>query len=234
MATAKIITYTTLSDFEAVAKRIKTATGNVFALMQSATVAALEHIEKHGNVCMLEPLADAAKYFKSKALSDKWQAYVLAHSWFVYNPRELKGKALKDANFASLYVKDRVRKMDLDGARATNWHEFELPSVANDKPVKAGDAVSAFVKRLQKLIDADKLQDATGATIGMADLRAMIKAECESLKAKQKTIVDAGKAPADTDATNSKPSKPVKAKASKPRKTATVTVLPTPGEIKAA
>jgi hypothetical protein len=225
MATAKIITYTTLSDFEAVAKRIKTATGNVFALMQSATVAALEHIEKHGNVCMLEPLADAAKYFKSKSLSDKWQAYVLAHSWFVYNPRELKGKALKDANFASLYVKDRARKMDLDGARATSWHEFELPSASgNDKPVKAGDAVSAFVKRLQKLIDADKLTDATGATIGMADLRAMIKAECESLKAKQKTVVDTGKAPADTDATNS----PAKVKASKPRKTAIVTVLPTP------
>lgn len=230
MATAKIITYTTLSDFEAVAKRIKTATGNVFALMQSATIAALEHIEKHGNVCMLEPLADAAKYFKSKTLSDKWQAYVLAHSWFIYNPRELKGKALKDANFASLYVKDRARKMDLDGARATNWHEYEIERATNDKPVKAGDAVSAFVKRLQKLIDADKLTDATGATIGMADLRAMIKAECESLKAKQKTIVDTGKAPADTDATNSKP-----AKVAKPRKSkATVTVLPTPAPAKAA
>lgn len=228
MATAKI-TYTTLSDFEAVAKRIKTATGNVFALMQSATVAALEHIEKHGNVCMLEPLADAAKYFKSKSLADKWQAYVLAHSWFVYNPRELKGKALKDANFALLYVKDRARKMDIDGARATQWHEFEVDRATNDKPVKAGDAVSAFVKRLQKLIEADKLHDATGNIIGMAGLRAMIKAECESLKAKAKPVIETGKAPADTDATNSKP-----AKVAKPRKAkATVTVLPTPG-IKAA
>jgi hypothetical protein len=82
----KIETFKTLDDFKKLGRRIATGVANSMELIQMGTIAAMEHIEAHGNVAVLEPIAAAVGSYMSKSLALKWKAWAIANSWFTFNP----------------------------------------------------------------------------------------------------------------------------------------------------
>lgn len=156
MTTSKIATYTTVADFEAVAKRIANGIGNAKRLMQQATIAAMEHLQAHGNVNVFAPLDKAGTSF-TKAQHNLWRKYVQHFTWLRYNADNKNGKALKEAAFDKLWTKDKAGKMDIDAAREVDWFTWS-PDDAKDQPeIDLADYVKSVEKRIKKLLADKKL-----------------------------------------------------------------------------
>lgn len=169
MTTSKIATYTTVADFEAVAKRIANGIGNAKRLMQQATIAAMEHLQAHGNVNVFAPLDKAGTSF-TKAQHNLWRAYVQNYTWLRYNVDNKTGKALAGAAFDKLWTKDKSGTMDIDGARDVDWFTYEAPGM--DKPdIELADYVKSVEKRIKSLLTDKKLFIKTGADGGVITIK---------------------------------------------------------------
>lgn len=167
--TTKIGTYATVADFEAVSTRIIRGIGNAKRLMQEATIAAMEHLNAHGNVNVFAPLDKAGAAF-TKAQHKLWRAYIQHYTWMRYNVDNKTGKALASAAFDKLWTKDKSGKIDIDGAKDTDWYTFEAPGT--DKPdLDLDDYVKSVEKRIKSLLKDQKLLIKTGATGGAITIK---------------------------------------------------------------
>lgn len=214
---SKISTYKNLADFERVGTQIAKQMGHFETLMQEASVAALEHLEQHGNYNILKPLWQAAQSWRSASMANKWKAWLIGHSWLVYNPKNLRGAQLRDAAYETLWAKDKAKKIDLDGARKTPWFEQSITRAPSTKPVNLETQVARFMKSLQALLEAKKIVAGKGkeqhtATIG--EIRAEIRSQLEALA----TPVIVKGAPNKNDRPKATTAKPVKGKTAKPVK----------------
>jgi len=214
-------------EFEAIASRIVAGVTGYRELVQAATVAMLEHLAKHGNINVIKPMFEAAKSFnpglpnkstnirRDGSMARKWRAYIVAHSWLVYNPNNLKGAKLASATFAELWAKDKSRAMDIDKAKAVKWYDFSLDHGANAKAIVGVALAERIRKQVQALLKQRLVSDANGNVMTVGRVRQLIKAELEKLEAPAKV-------PAGTTVL-----KPAKAKGSKPRKGSKVSGAPT-------
>ena len=186
MTTTKIDTFKTLADFEALGKRIRTAAGTPFNLVQVGLIAALTHLEKNGNVNVLKPIITAIEdSFLNRGMVRKVRQYVLTYSWLEYNARGFKATQLRDAQFDTVWTKNKTKKMNIDGAKAENWYEIDLPGREDAAPVDLEKFADTFAKRIQKMIEGDKLVKGKKlATVG--EVRSMLRAALEKLEAKHK------------------------------------------------
>lgn len=172
---ARIKTYQTIEDFEAVAKRIISANSHNKGLMQEATIAMLEHLEKHGNINIAKPLYLASLSFATN-LQKAWRYYVTGYSWLVFNAKDLRGQAILKAEFTELWTKSAApsAKMDLDGARGAKWYDAKAPAAVGDTEYNAPDAVKRFFDRAIKALIAQHAKGADGKVITQATMRKMI------------------------------------------------------------
>lgn len=215
--TTKIETFKTQSDFEALGKRIRTAANVPFSLVQTGLIAAFEHIEKNGNVNALKPIVTAIEdTFHNRGMVRRVQAYIVGFTWLEYNARGLKAAALRDAQFDVIWTKNKSKKMDIAGAKATKWHELELPGRGDMKPVDGSQYVKTMFKRLQTMLTEGKLTHGE-AKMTIGQLRTELRAALELLEGPKATVVTM---------------KPTKRKAAK--KAANVNKPEAPAEAKAA
>ena len=141
----------------------------------SASIAALQHIEKHGNSNVLEPLYRATLAWRNKRMSNAWVAWVVSYSWFIFNPRNLKGQALtkaKEEGFHSLWVKSKGKEMNIDGAKGEPWYEAK-PEAKADKPEAKADAKPA-AKAVETDDGADEASDSDPSALLAASAAARI------------------------------------------------------------
>ena len=191
MTITRLETFTTLADFEKAGKRISSGISGYERLMQTASVAALSHIAKHGNYNVLEPLYRAALSWRNPRLVNAWVAWVVEYSWLVFNPRKLTGKALSEAKasaFTNLWQKSKGKAMNIDGAKAANWYEAK-PASEKAAPVQMAIKVAAIQKQLNKLLKDNMLLDTDGKPVDLAKLRTELRAMIETLEVPHKPIV---------------------------------------------
>lgn len=191
MTVTKLETFTTLADFEKAGKRISSGISGYERLMQTASVAALTHIAKHGNYGVLEPLYRAALAWRNPRLANAWVAWVVGHSWLVFNPRKLTGKQLSEAKasaFNSLWQKAKGKEMNIDGAKSDNWFEAK-PATEKAAPIQMAIKVATIQKQLNKLLKDNMLLDTDGKPVDLAKLRSELRAMIETLEVPHKAIV---------------------------------------------
>lgn len=188
---SKIETFKTLDDFKNLGRRIATGVANSMELIQMGTTAAMEHIEAHGNVAVLEPIAAAVGSYMSKTLALKWKAWAIAHSWFTFNPNDLKGSKLGSATFAQVWVKTKGKAMNLDGMRSVKWFNYEPEKdVKPDAPVDINKLASKLAKQVQQAIEAGLLVGNDGKTrVSAHEARTILKAAVETLVETHKVTV---------------------------------------------
>jgi hypothetical protein len=222
---APIGTFTNMSDFEKVGKEIASGVPGYKQLLQNASVAAVIHLDKHGNFNVIRPLWEAAKTF-SAGEGRKWFDWIISHTFLEYNPNKLRGNALAEAGFESLFKKNKAKKMDLDGAKKNAWfdHVKARPSVGAQS-VNLSKMVDTMLARLSKLLAANALYVPTSDGKGVAkkataaDVRSELKHKLEAIVSQPLKVVGgtASKpAPSAKKATArkaSKVAKPAKAKA---------------------
>ena len=214
MTVTRLETFTTLADFEKAGKRISSGINGYERLMQTASVAALIHIAKHGNYNVLEPLYRAALSWRNPRLANAWVAWVVGHSWLVFNPRKLTGKALSEAKasaFTSLWQKAKGKAMNIDGAKAVNWYEAK-PATEKTAPVQMAIKVATIQKQLNKLLKDNMLLDTDGKPVDLAKLRSELRAMIATLEVPHKTIVQTAPTKMETKA-KAKAKRKAKAKA---------------------
>lgn len=213
MAT-KTVTYTNLAAFIAVADKIKAGVPEYKALLQTATIAAFVHLEKHGNYNIIKPLWDAASTF-SKGEGRKWLDYLTTFSHLAYNPKSLRGNALADAKFEDLFAKVRGKAMRIDEARKVNWFDHVRARADTSKPVSLQKQVATMIKSLSALLEANRLVVTTADGKGIArhasaaDVRSELKHQLETIVTMIK-VVDGGKKNAGKAAPKVKAIAPVK------------------------
>lgn len=188
---SKIQAFKTLEDFKKLGRRIATGVANSMELIQMGTIAAMEHIEAHGNVAVLEPIASAVGSYMSKSLALKWKAWVIAHSWFTFNPNNLKGSKLGSATFAQIWVKTKGKAMNIDGMRSIKWFNYEPEKdVKPDVPVDINKLASKLAKQVQQAIEAGLLVGNDGKTkVSAHEARSILKAAVETLVDVHKPVV---------------------------------------------
>lgn len=218
-------------EFEALANRVKAGVTGYMELVQTGTIAMLEHLDAHGNWNIIKPLFEAAKSFnpglpnkstsirRDGSMARKWRAYIVAHSWLVYNPSNLKGAKLASATFAELWAKDKTRKMNVEGAKATKWYDYQLDRASNKKALAGVTLAERIRKQVQALLNNRLVSDTSGNVLTVGRVRSLIVAELEKLEAPAKVTVIAG-----VKATKGKT---VTAKGAKPRKASRVSGAPT-------
>lgn len=185
----KTDTLVSLADYVRLAKRIESGAHNNRALMQFGLVSALSHIETHGNVNVLEPLAHAVLSLRSNTLTKAWKGWVVAHSWLTFNPQNLKGKALASARFSDLWVKDKTREMHVDAARESHWWEYKAPSEeAEAKDFDVEKAIAALVTRINKALEDGKAIGTNKKAIEPIVIRSALKIAAENIAYKRKPI----------------------------------------------
>ena len=224
-------------DFVALAERVKAGVSGYMELVQTGSVAMLEHLAKHGNINVIKPMFEAAKSFnpglpnkktqerRDGSMARKWRGFIVAHSWLVYNPKNLKGAALASATFEDLWAKDRSRKMNIDAAKATKWFDYQLDRGASTKALAGVTLAEKIRKQVQALLNKRLIADASGKVLTPGRVKALIARELEKLEAPAKETVIAG-VKATKGAT-------VTAKGAKPRKASKVSGAPTAGAIAA-
>ena len=225
MTVTKLDTFTQLSDFDKAGKRIASGIAGYEKLMQSASIAALQHIEKHGNSNVLEPLYRATLAWRNKRMSNAWVAWVVSYSWFIFNPRNLKGQALtkaKEEGFHSLWVKSKGKEMNIDGAKGEPWYEAK-PDAKAVEPVQAAVKIAAIQKMMNKLLADGMLHDTDGKPINLGKLRTEFRAMIETLEVPHKPVVTTEKPKAKAKA-KVEPKAP---KAKPPKAKPPVSVAPT-------
>lgn len=178
--------YKNQSDFEKVAKEIKAGVPNYATLLWSASVAALVHYDKHGNSLVFKPLWEAASTF-SAGEGRKWFNWLETYSKLTYNPLKLRGDKLANADFNTLFKRDKSKVSDVGGAKAHHWRDHKITRSTTSKPVPLERQVKTWIKSLQDLLNTNRLviMTADGKGIarkaGAADVRAELKAAMESL-----------------------------------------------------
>lgn len=219
-------------EFVALADRIKAGVTGYMELAQTGSIAMLEHLEAHGNINVIKPMFEAAKSFnpglmnkttnvrRDGSMARKWRAFIVAHSWLVYNPNNLKGSKLASATFVELWAKDKTKKMNVDGAKLVKWYDYQIGKSANAKAVPGVTVAERLRKAVQALINKRLVTDTAGNVLTVGRVRSLIVAELEKLEGPAKPVVVAGK-------TVKKATKPVAAKGSKPRKSSRVSGPPT-------
>lgn len=189
MTTAKIETFKTVADFEALGKRIRTAASTPYNLVQVGLVAAFQHLDKNGNVNVLKPIVEAIESsFLNAGMIRRVRHFILEYTWLEYNARGLKPAQLRDAQFDTVWTKNKVKakesSIDIAGATDNKWWEVELP-VNDAKPMDIETYAKTFAKRIQKMIDGDKLMKGK-ALASVGEVRSMLRVALEKLEAKHK------------------------------------------------
>lgn len=147
--------------------------------IQEATLAALEHLAKHGNIRVLEPLWHLTRSFKP-ALARQWRQYVLAHSFLDFNPNGLPTRAITKAQFVDIWVKNRAKEMSLEAARNTKWFEFALDRQEEIIAVDIEIYAKGVVERLQSKI-ANRQLRRNGELVEAAEVRRIFVQLLETL-----------------------------------------------------
>lgn len=187
MATRSINTYTNQADFDRVGEAISKGVPGYKALLQSATIAALSHLTKHGNYNVIRPLWDAAQTF-SAGEGRKYLDYMVTYSGLTYNPNKLRGEQLNKATFAELWsAKGAKAKGDIDAARKVNWFDHVKVRADNGKPVDLRKYMARIVKAMNALVVANRLamptQDGKGIArmATAADVRSAMREAIEEI-----------------------------------------------------
>ena len=208
-------TFTNLAAFVAVADKIKAGVPEYKALLQTATVAALEHLDKHGNYNVIKPLWEAAATF-SKGEGRKWLNYLETFSHLKYNPKGLRGQALADATFDALFAKVKGKVMQIDKARKVNWFDHVMVRADTSKPVDLAKQVATIMKSLSALLEANRLVVMSADKKGIArhasaaDVRSELKHQLEAIVNKPLKVVQGGKKPETKVEPKAKATAPVK------------------------
>ena len=178
----------TLADFKAAGKQVASGVTGYKDKMQTFTLYAFQHVEKHGDYNVLKPLFQAASTF-SKGEGRRWRDYVVTYTWLTYNPRKLSGAKLASADYGELWAKDKAKAMRVTEAEAVKWYDHEMNrGDTKTKKVSTEAFIAKVMKQVQAAIFAHTLLKGE-ALATVADVRAELKAQLEALTAEPDTKV---------------------------------------------
>ncbi|KAB2908184.1 MAG: hypothetical protein F9K30_23595 [Dechloromonas sp.] len=153
--------------------------------LQKWTVAALEHMAKHGDFMVLEPIWRGTRELRP-TLARRWREYVVAHSFLDYNPNDLVGRKLAAASFRALWIKNKSKTMALEAARRTRWFEFRGSKEPTIVTVDVELYARRVVARLKSLIDGGQLWK-DGKRVGAAVARNTFDQELKTLDSAERS-----------------------------------------------